>query len=248
MLYLRELDADTPNSLNILNLQRRSSMPTHYYAPKNWRAKDISSQKFGLLTVLRCAETRRGTLHWFCLCECGNTTIVSGKLLRNGHTRSCGCLIVVATIQRNTKHGKSKSLEYVAWRNMLSRCYDIKKREYKHYGGRGITVCDSWKYSFDIFFVDMGIKPDTKHTLERRNNNAGYTPDNCYWGTRKEQARNTRTNRLITYNDTTQCLSAWEEQLGFPANIIRKRLQRGWAIEKALTTPSDQAQRQVRTL
>ena len=117
---------------------------------------------------------------------------------------------------------------------MLQRCLNPNDKRYKDYGARGIGVCERWR-SFENFYADMGDRPLGK-TLERHDNGLGYCPENCVWDTPKMQARNRRSNRLITHNGVTMCLAAWEEYLGLPSRIIAKRLDDlGWSVEKALT-------------
>lgn len=147
------------------------------------------------------------------------------------------------TAMAEYKHGHAGNVvtpEYDAWMNMRYRCYKKDHANYADYGGRGITVCDRWKGSFTNFIKDMGRKPTGLHTLERLDNDKGYSPENCVWGTQKDQLRNTRRNRLITCNGKTQCLSAWAEETGVRAGAIRKRIvELGWPVEKALYTPTE---------
>ncbi len=127
-------------------------------------------------------------------CYCGNVFIVREDSVRSGHTKSCGCL----WIKTVTKHGqaastnKKPSVEYVAWSSMIVRCYDVNTKYYKHYGGRGITVCDRWRTSFSNFLSDMGTKPKKELSLDRIDNDGDYRPDNCRWADRSTQARNQR--------------------------------------------------------
>ena len=130
-----------------------------------------------------------------CICDCGNMTTVSAGNLRTGHVRSCGCLRREMTGQRgkaNKKHGMSGHLLYQTWKNMVQRCTHTNRWDWKHYGGRGITVCQRWLKSFPNFVKDMGPKPSPELTLERFINYEGYKPSNCVWATRKEQTRNRR--------------------------------------------------------
>lgn len=108
----------------------------------------------------------------------------------------------------------------------------------KHYTLRGITVCDEWKNSFEAFLKDVGPKPSQKHTLDRIDNNQGYTPGNVRWATRIEQARNQRRTTMLTYQDETRPLTEWAEIVGIPQRTIKSRLKMGWSTEAALTTPS----------
>jgi len=128
--------------------------------------------------------------------------------------------------------------EYIAWLAMRARCYYAKNQvTYRNHGARGITVCDQWRHSFATFLRDMGPRPGPEYSLERKDNNGNYEPGNCKWATRTEQRRNTRTNRLITFNGRTQPQSAWQEETGLMWDTIYTRLKRGWSVEKTLTTP-----------
>jgi hypothetical protein len=136
----------------------------------------------------------------------------------------------------------SKHPLFTVWNNMIRRCYDPSNNAYHNYGGRGITVCDRWKASFANFYADMGERPTPKHTLDRINNNLGYSRDNCRWATPKEQTRNTRHNRALTWKGETKIIADWADdprmvEIGVGAQLIAERLRLGWDAERALTTP-----------
>lgn len=133
--------------------------------------------------------------------------------------------------------------EYQSYNNMKGRCLNPKIEEWKHYGGRGITICERWLAGFRYFLKDMGPKPTKKHTLERIDNSKGYSPDNCKWATRKEQAQNTRRNRLLTFNGDTKCMQEWADELGLNYITIHSRLSKGWTIEEALSTSRKEGHR-----
>ena len=133
-------------------------------------------------------------------------------------------------------HGMSYTPEHQAWRDMKHRCTNPNNPKYADYGGRGISYDPRWE-SFENFIADMGRRPP-KHSLERRDNDGNYRPDNCYWATRTTQLRNTRANRLITWNGKTQCLAAWAEELNLGRNCLHHRLKVGWPVERMMTTPS----------
>ncbi len=117
---------------------------------------------------------------------------------------------------------------------MRKRCTPLNK-DAKNYADRGIAVCERWE-KFENFLADMGERPEGL-MLERRNNNGNYEPDNCYWATQKEQSNNTRRSHHITYNNRTQTVTMWSEELHLNKGVLIRRLKKGWTIEKALFTP-----------
>lgn len=140
-------------------------------------------------------------------------------------------------MSRKPKHGLSYTSEYRAWQTMRLRCTVPTNPAYKDYGGRGITVCERWINSVENFIADMGPKPSSKHELDRKDNDKGYSPDNCRWATRKVNDRNRRSNRLITYLGETHALAHWCERFRIPRDTAKKRLDKGWDAEKTFTTP-----------
>lgn len=122
---------------------------------------------------------------------------------------------------------------------MLNRCLSPQCAAFHFYGARGISVCKRWM-NFDNFLEDMGSKPFQKATIERKDSNGGYCPENCRWATQKEQARNTRANRVLTLNGQSKCLAAWAEDLGVPASRVWIRKKLGWSDEDALLIPRDE--------
>lgn len=133
-------------------------------------------------------------------CECGVEKRVSVHAVKSGKTKSCGCL----RITKAKTHGMSKIPEYAIWVAMKARCYNESSKDYKDYGGRGITVCDRWISSFTNFIEDMGVRKEKGLTLDRRNNDEGYSPENCKWVTASEQACNKRmTGKTSKYRGVT---------------------------------------------
>lgn len=231
-------------------------MPTeqHVIGPQTI---DLTGQRFQRLLVARFAGTsRRGAARWECLCDCGQRRVVFATSLRQGTTRSCGCLWREEQRQRsavlNRTHGRSKTPEYKTWLAMRRRCTNPRDTAAHAYLDRGISVCARWADSFEAFHADMGPKPSRAHTLERTDNDAGYwcghcdecrakgRAANCCWATRAVQARNTRKNILVSYQGRTMCAAelARLPECAVAQATVQRRLAAGWAVERAVTTPS----------
>lgn len=198
---------------------------------------NLTTRQFGKLTVIEWAGSWNQANYWVCQCECGNPdynpVIAFTGSLTSGNTTSCGCTI--------RKHNMSKTRIYHIWINIIRRCTDPSNGSYHNYGGRGITVCERW-LEFDNFYADMGDRPE-RHTLDRLDNNAGYSPDNCAWRTYKEQANNTRNNLLVTWEGETKTPAQWAEDIrlssiGICSSLLRHRIAKSWSIEEAMTTPA----------
>jgi hypothetical protein len=139
-------------------------------------------------------------------------------------------------------HGMWGKPEYWVWALMIQRCHNPSAKYFPLYGGRGITVCNRWRTSFGTFFADMGARPAKGLSLDRIDNDGGYSPENCRWATRKEQMRNTRNNSYLTLNGETHLLCEWVEITGLNSSLISNRINRmGWSVEEALTIPVDSA-------
>ena len=192
---------------------------------------DLTGQQFGRLVVTERAEnSAKGEAQWYCLCVCGNETRVPTRHLRGGNTKSCGC----SNRDVSTTHGMSSSPEYVIWSGIKQRCYNEKNPDYHHYGERGIIVCDEWKESFEAFYRDMGPRPSPQHSIDRRENDKGYSKKNCRWATQIEQSNNTRRNIFYIYNGITRTLKAWCRELNLNYHTVRARLQKGMPFEDAI--------------
>jgi hypothetical protein len=168
--------------------------------------KDITGQKYNLLTVEKFSCIRNNKSYWICRCDCGTTKELPAYHFKYGNTKSCGCLSVLSkrtrAIERNTKHSGRKLPEYEIWHGIKARCHNNNSASFKHYGGRGIIVCEEWRNSFEAFYRDIGPRPSSKHSIDRIDNSGNYCHLNCRWATATEQARNRRATRN---NITGQC-------------------------------------------
>lgn len=163
------------------------------------KIKDLTGQKFGRLTVLERSESNKdGRAQWLCLCECGEIKVKLGKLLLNGHCKSCGCGEYENRVNNITSHKLSNTRLYNIWCAMKQRCYYSKHKDYHNYGGRGITVCEEWKNDFKSFYdwsITHGYADNL--TIDRMDVNGNYEPNNCRWATAKEQRLNQRPKRSV---------------------------------------------------
>lgn len=184
---------------------------------------NLLGQNFGNLSVIsEYSKPNSKRKYWLCKCECGNTTIVNTTDLKNGHTKSCGCLKNKNNNKTTRKSVKNNRL-YNIWRGMKKRCYLPTNKDYKNYGGRGISVCDEWKNNF-LAFYDWSIANSYSDTLtiDRIDTNGNYEPSNCRWVDIKTQERNRRNNLYIT---ETKNLSEWCEILNYPYKKAKERCQ-----------------------
>lgn len=198
---------------------------------------DLTGQRFGRLIVQHLFKRKGGMAQWCCLCDCHTGTLVWGKKLRSGLTRSCQCFRRDAGRINSTTHGFSHLREHRIWYHMLARCTNPQHTHYQYYGGRGITICARWLLCFENFFADMGTAPSSLHTIERKDNNGHYSPENCVWATRQEQMNNRRVNVVLSLQEHTMTLKQWSVYLGITYETLRGRLSRGWSVERTLLTP-----------
>lgn len=203
--------------------------------------RNIIGQKFGRLTVTDRAErpTEYTNTHayWMCQCECGNTLIARGSELRRGSIQSCGCL----QIDTSTTHGMRHTPIYSEWCTIKQRCFNPNNGSYKDYGERGITMCDSWKNSFEAFYEDVSKLPNFRkdgYSINRIDNDGNYEPNNVEWSDNTTQANNKRNNHCIEFNGKTQTIAQWADELGINKYTLYNRiLTYHWSVERALTTP-----------
>lgn len=199
---------------------------------------DLAGRKFGRLQAIS-ALVVDGKTRWLCKCECGEMTTKIYQHLVNGLTRSCGCLRKEASAnslrERKTTHGLSvgsTKRAYSIWSGMMYRCYNPEFHRFSRYGGRGIVVCQRWHDPAN-FAADMGLPADGM-TLERINNDKGYSPDNCKWADCKEQNNNRHTTLRITFDGVTLSAAEWARRVGVSKATMLWRLKH-WPLEAAVT-------------
>lgn len=206
----------------------------------------LVGNKFGKLTVIERTEnqyTKSGVpvVAYRCRCDCGNEVIVRAGNLRSGHTSSCGCNSSRNYIgENNKKHGMSNKRIHVIWQRINERCNNKNADNYQYYGERGIKVCKEWQgingaENFIKWALENGYKE--KLTIERKDVNGDYCPDNCTWVTQKEQCNNKRNNIMISYKGKTQTLTQWCEEFNLNYQRVRERIKNGWDFESAAFTP-----------
>lgn len=203
------------------------------------KAIDMIAQRIGMLTVkTRVTNNARGRTRFLCQCDCGNERIVSGDDLRTRHTQSCGCYRRMRAAAAFTTHGhtkrKNRTSEYGIWTHMKTRCYNECSQFYHRYGGRGISMDPKWRDSFEAFFADMGPRPSPRHSIDRKNNDGGYTLNNCRWASPIEQASNKSSTVLLEYSGITDTIAGWSRRTGIPYMRLRRRLVDGWEPARAL--------------
>ena len=201
-------------------------------------AKDLTGKRFGRYTVVRRADSyisKTGSYQsrWLCRCDCGNERIVFAQALKSGNSLSCGCYQKDAV----TKHGWKGSRLYGIWHNMKHRCTNQNCKEYRNYGGRGISVCEEWmEFSpFKDWALDNGYSDAL--TIDRIDVDGNYEPTNCRWVSAKVQANNRRNNNYITVAGETRTITEWSTLSGISRQAIRWRLQHGWTTEDAVKQP-----------
>lgn len=199
---------------------------------------DMIGMKFGRATVLHENLQRNGRRHFLCVCDCGTEFSALGENLRGGTTNSCGCYARQRAREAKTTHGDSvggvKSVEMITWRSMRRRCTNPNDHRFQDYGGRGILVCSRWLGSYENFLQDMGRRPTPNHSIERFDNDGDYTPENCYWGTREDQANNKRSTIFLEYEGKRMTLTQWSLLLGVSRGALAHRYYRGHSVERIL--------------
>lgn len=200
---------------------------------------NLLGNRYGNLTVL---EKSKGIRHpngkvstaWLCRCDCGRKVVVESQSLKSGNTKSCGCLRRKIYSEKFTKHGMSSTRIYGIWAGIVNRCTNENCDSHGIYIKRGITICEEWRKSPEKFIewsMENGYSDGL--TIDRIDNNKGYSPDNCRWVDTYIQANNKRNNKRIFYNGETKSLAEWCRELDIPYSRTQLRLARGWSVEEA---------------
>ncbi|WP_109369034.1 hypothetical protein [Ochrobactrum soli] len=195
---------------------------------------DLTGQQFGRLIAIARDPTARPT-RWSCRCECGNTKVAATNDLRQGKTKSCGCLRVEVTGGKNRTHGLRQHPLYDVWQSIKDRCLNPNNPQFKDYGGRGIKICDEWAHDGAAFIAwaeANGYRAGL--IIDRENNNWGYSPENCRFVTRKTSNRNKRNTNYIDTHLGRMMLAEAVEISGLGRDTIRRRLKLGWPASKIL--------------
>lgn len=192
--------------------------------------------RFGRLTIVQEVDQLFAHRRFECVCQCGAKTIVHLSALRGKLTTSCGCW----RKEQSTIHGKWRTAEYRSWSHMIARCDNPSLNCWRNYGGRGISVCQRWRDSFQAFLMDMGMRPSPKHSLDRYpDKNGDYEPGNCRWATMTEQLQNQRRNRLVPYLGRLIPATAAARLAGVSPQTVLSRLNRGWT-DRLFEPPSQE--------
>jgi hypothetical protein len=196
---------------------------------RNTRIVNIGD-RFTRLEVLGKSEKRdrSRSFYYSCKCDCGKIIEVRKDSLFNGRVKSCGCY----TKDRMTKHNLSNSRLYHIRGGMLARCYNKSNKDFHNYGARGISVCEEWKNSFEVFYnwaITNGYSDNL--SIDRIDVNGNYEPSNCRWTTNKQQSRNTRKNHFYTYKGETKTITEWAEIKGIRRDTLTYRIKHNWAEE-----------------
>lgn len=189
-----------------------------------------------LVVLRRDLESSRGQRRWVCQCDCGNLTSAITAELNRGNVRSCGCLMVdLGKSRRRYDQPMNEMSEYHSWRSMIKRCLDPNSIGYENYGGRGITVNPEWLETFDNFYRDMGPKPTPEHSIERKDSDGNYVPDNCRWATAAEQGNNKRNCIYFELDGESLTLPVIARKLSLNYSRLYWHTNRGLSLEEAVS-------------
>lgn len=206
--------------------------------------ENLTGKHFNRITAISPAPDRvlkngRHLTMWNCVCECGNTLVMRSSDLKSGKVISCGCYRVQNTAKVHTTHGATKGGRndrlYNIWAKMRGRCHNERLKEYKHYGGRGITVCKEWGESYQTFeqwALSNGYKQGL--SIDRIDVNGNYCPENCRWATAIQQTNNTRKNKYIEAFGKKKTLAEWAREIKIPYGKLYYKLSHGITVEQVV--------------
>ena len=197
---------------------------------------EIAGKKYGRLTAVRFSHINsHRDSEWLFACDCGKAHVTSAYSVTSGKTRSCGCLKNEMAVTASTTHGLRNTRIYETWSGMRRRCLNPKRKDWPNYGGRGITVCSEWNDFKKFYDWAMSNGYSDNLSIDRIDNNMGYSPENCQWVGRTFQNNNTRANRQITAFGKTKNLQQWADDTGINHSTITLRLRSGWTPEDAVS-------------
>lgn len=230
-LWLCRCDCGKSTSVIATNLKRGNTTSCGCLAAESLRnrAMDLTGHKYGMLTVIKMRGRRNGRTIADCLCECGTQACLGVHEIRQGNTRSCGCLF----LKKVTDHGKYRSPEYSSWQAMIQRCRNPNSPAWPDYGGRGIKVHEEWTGpgGFGRFYTYLGDKPTRRHSLDRINNEGHYEPGNVRWATTHQQAANKRGVVKLLYKGEGHCRAEWARKWGCSPGAIVGHMKKGRSFE-----------------
>jgi hypothetical protein len=208
--------------------------------PATPQFQNLTGQRYGAVTVTRFLGKQQNKAYWEYRCDCGNVgSTASGNLKLK---KSCGCHQRKALAARNRTHGyttkNARTPEYIVWAGMRARCLNPNEPAFHLYGGRGITICESWKDDFRAFLEDMGPRPSMDHSIDRIENDGNYEPGNCRWATWKQQQNNRSSCHYVLIDKQRMTLQQACDLAQLADVCVYARLSRGWGIVAALTIPS----------
>jgi hypothetical protein len=197
--------------------------------------EDIANIQFNELMAIKYLHHKNGHAIWLFQCSCGKLIENRKNRVMSGNSKSCGHLLIQFNKSTKTIHGKTNSRLFNIWRGMKARCYNKNNKDYIRYGGRNIKIYQEWKQDFKVFYywsINNGYQDNLQ--INRIDNDDDYKPNNCNWVTSKENSNNKRNSKLITYNNRTQTLSQWAEELNINRTTLSERFRHGWPVDKVL--------------
>lgn len=228
---------DCGNLKEVLSFTLRNGESTNCGCYLKERANKEIGKKYNHWTILEKAESNKyGQAKWLCRCDCGNLRKLYLPYIKNGSSKSCGCCRREFLKNQNIKHGMSNSKIYNIWSSMKGRCYTKTQTAYKHYGGRGIRVCDEWldKENGFMNFYNWAMQNGYQEglSIDRINVNGNYEPTNCRWVTKRTQSNNTRRNIYVIYNEENHTLKEWSDLLNLNYKAVFNRYQKGFSLQE----------------